>query len=76
MKNEEMIVLGLAALAVFFIMKGGKVIPAYKIKDYANSIGNPAINGDAAYGWQYFTDGTAISPDGKYYHNGVEVWAP
>ncbi|AVR96891.1 hypothetical protein [Pseudoduganella armeniaca] len=27
-------------------------------------------------GWQYFTDGTAISPEGVYYHKGVQVWAP
>jgi len=25
--------------------------------------------GDAGYGWRYFSDGTAIGPDGKYYSN-------
>lgn len=28
----------------------------------------------AAAGWQYYTDGTAISPDGSYYQNGVQIW--
>jgi len=27
-------------------------------------------------GWQYFTDGTAISPEGVYYYKGDLVWAP
>lgn len=27
-------------------------------------------------GWQYFTDGTAISPEGVYYYKGEQVWAP
>ncbi|QGZ37774.1 hypothetical protein IP92_02944 [Pseudoduganella flava] len=27
-------------------------------------------------GWQYFTDGTAISPDGTYYYKGEPVWSP
>jgi len=27
-------------------------------------------------GWQYFTDGTAISPDGVYYYQGREVYNP
>ncbi len=31
---------------------------------------------DPAYGWQYFTGGTAIAPNGTYYQNGEEVWHP
>jgi hypothetical protein len=29
-----------------------------------------------AYGWRYFTDGTAISPLGEYYYEGQLVWSP
>lgn len=49
-------------------------------KTYANGfpsqIAYAASPGDAAWGWQYFTDGVAIGPDGKYYLNGNLVWSP
>lgn len=32
--------------------------------------------GDPGYGWQYFSDGTTISPSGEYYYNGELVWSP
>jgi hypothetical protein len=32
--------------------------------------------GNFSNGWRYFTDGTAIGPDGKYYFQGQEVWSP
>ena len=40
---------------------------------FARSIANAATDGQAGYGWQYFTDGTAIAPNGDYYHQGVLV---
>lgn len=27
-------------------------------------------------GWSYYDNGTAISPDGSYYHAGEKVWSP
>lgn len=33
-------------------------------------IANTAQPGQEGYGWRYFTDGTSISPDGKYYTAG------
>lgn len=33
-------------------------------------IKNNALPGQEGYGWRYFTDGTSISPDGKYYTAG------
>ena len=30
--------------------------------------------GSAGYGWKYYSDGTSISPDGKYYHQGEMVY--
>ena len=28
-----------------------------------------------AYGWQYFSDGTSIAPNGDYYYQGKKVWS-
>lgn len=35
---------------------------------------NEAKKGEPGYGWKYYTDGTAISPDGKYYLNNQLVY--
>lgn len=32
--------------------------------------------GQEGYGWQYFSDGTSISPGGDYYQGGNLVWSP
>ena len=32
--------------------------------------------GQEGYGWQYFSDGTAISPEGDYYYQGELVYTP
>ena len=39
-------------------------------------IPNDDTAGQPGYGWQYFTNGTAISPSGTYYHQGQPVWSP
>lgn len=39
-------------------------------------ITNTALPGGPGWAWQYFTDGTAIGPDGKYYKGGQEVYDP
>lgn len=43
-------------------------------------INNPALPGDAGYGWEYYKDGSGnavvISPDNEYYYNGELVWTP
>ncbi|NBW13290.1 MAG: hypothetical protein EBR82_35310 [Caulobacteraceae bacterium] len=39
-------------------------------------IPNASLPGDPAYGWKYFSDGTAIGPDGKYYYKGELAWSP
>ena len=50
------------------------------LKNFGSSgttqIENTAQPGEEAYGWQYFSDGTAISPDGTYYYQGEQVWSP
>lgn len=42
----------------------------------AGRIPNDDTRGQPGFGWQYFTDGTAISPTGTYYHQGQPVWSP
>jgi hypothetical protein len=42
----------------------------------ATEITNTAGEGEAGYGWKYYSDGTAISPDGVYYYQGKKVWEP
>ena len=42
---------------------------------FSTSIPNAALPGQPGYGWQYFTDGTAIDPDGSYWQDGRIVWA-
>lgn len=39
-------------------------------------IANDDVPGQAGYGWRYFSDGTAIGPDGSYYSNGTLVYTP
>ena len=36
---------------------------------------NTATEGQPGYGWQYFTDGTAIDPNGNYYYQGKQVYS-
>ena len=42
----------------------------------ATEIPNTATPGEEAYGWKYYSDGTAISPDGSYYQGGQLIWSP
>lgn len=39
-------------------------------------IPNPAAPGQTGYGWKYYNNGTAISPDGKYYFDGKLTYDP
>lgn len=75
MKNEELIALALAGIALWMIIRSGKAgasVPA----DYSTAIANQAKPGEVGYGWQYFTGGTVIDPDGAYWKDGRIVWAP
>jgi hypothetical protein len=78
MKQQEMIVLGLAGLAVYMIMqatkKGGGTTTAGGLDKFVNEVfsagGTPFKNG-----WRYYDNGTAIDPQGNYYQNGQLVWS-
>lgn len=39
-------------------------------------ITNTALPGENGYGWRYFSDGTAIGPDGNYYYQGQQIYDP
>jgi hypothetical protein len=41
-----------------------------------SAITNPAQAGKEGFGWQYFSDGTAIDPSGNYYYNNQLTWSP
>lgn len=83
MKHSEFMVLGLAGVALWLIVKGkapatqkraGGSCPAPRTEEIFNSAGQPYDNG-----WRYFSDGQtgyAIDPAGRYWRDGVMVWAP
>lgn len=69
MNTKDLITMAAAALAVFqlydYLTKrnatGGSAAPyTTKIMDWG--------------GWQYFSDGTSIGPDGSYYYQGQQVY--
>lgn len=81
MKQENLIVLGLAGVAVYLIAKSKGVklaMPTLKTKaattyDKVSEI----LNTDgSAYdnGWRYFSDGTAIDPLGNYFKDNKMIW--
>lgn len=74
MRNEELIVLGLAGLALWFITKGAKSAGGGAAQASTSSYTTHAA--PDYQGWQYFTDGTTISPEGAYYKGGLLIWQP
>lgn len=81
MKQTEMIVLGLAGVAVYLIWQSQKkkasgtaASPTRGTVDtFVDEIFN--FNGKAfENGWRYFENGVAIDPEGNYYQNGQRVY--
>jgi len=70
MKPNDLLLLGGAALAVVLL---GKKSTSGSSKPW---VPPQAVSVAVPNGWQYFTDGTAISPDGTYYFQGQAVWWP
>jgi len=75
MKTDDLIVLGLAALAVFFITKKGGASTGSKPAGWVSEIMNNADPGEPGWGWKYYDNGVVIGPDGSYYKNGQLVRA-
>ncbi|MCK9991393.1 MAG: hypothetical protein RugAbin2_02407 [Rugosibacter sp.] len=80
MKTNEILILLAAAAAAFFLLKKNAVAAVQpagtsSLADMVSGIFNPAMAGDPGFGWQYFTNGTAIDPAGNYYFEGRKVWS-
>lgn len=79
MKDQTVIVLAAGVvLGAYLLLQnkkksgtGSGSAPGYTLR-----INNPAMESQPGYGWQYYTDGTAIDPKGNYYLNGEMVWSP
>lgn len=69
MNAKDLIIFAGVAVAAFMLLKrrDGK-------SAWTNEIENAALPGQIGYGWRYFSDGTAIDPQGNYYKNGVPIW--
>lgn len=81
MKNAELIVLGLAGVAVYMIVKSqrpsGGPTDTGKRNITASDWVNEIFGSDQkpySNGWRYFSDGTAIDPSGNYYKDGAMIW--
>ena len=88
MKDDTLVILAAAGLGLWFVSRmtqtpvraapamslnnGGNV----NVPSYTRAIFNTALPGQEGYGWQYYSDGTSIGPDGSYYQNGQKVWSP
>lgn len=73
MNQNQLIVLVALGAAAYMLMsrKAAAAAPAAADPQYAQQIQTAGDQG----GWQYFTDGTAIGPDGSFYKNGKLVYA-
>lgn len=68
--QETYMMLGLGVAIAYFATKPKKATAATKPP------GAQQIAAGETNGWKYFTDGTAIGPDGKYYYQGDLVYTP
>lgn len=82
MKNNDLILLALAAAAVFFIAKKfaptarAAPVPPLKQPNFIDEIFNSALPGQPGYGYNYYDNGTVIDGSGNYYYQGNLVWSP
>jgi len=75
--NTTLILLAAAGAAAYLLLKSKPASGGTKTRtntDLVSEILNNDTPGQAGYGWRYFDNGVAISPNGIYYKNGVEVW--
>lgn len=90
MKTDTLVIIAAAAVGLYLVartVKGGSLMgggAAPTATGAARSsainapslIANTALPGQPGWAWQYFTDGTSIGPDGKYYSGSTEVYDP
>lgn len=74
--NKQILLYAMLAASAYLLLKKNPNI----VNNVGAAVGGVseiftgAKAGDIGFGWRYFTDGTSISPEGTYYHNGVKVW--
>lgn len=73
MEAGGLIAQGIGAVRQLFGAIGGGTAPA---QGATTEIPNSALPGQTGYGWTYYSDGTAIDPNGAYYSGGQAVWKP
>lgn len=73
MKTDDLILIAAAGFALWAFMQFKKTGTGTGTAQ-TNSYGAQLIKEYA--GWKYYTDGTAIGPDGAYYMSGQLVWQP
>lgn len=89
MKTEELIALAIGGIALWMMFVSRRVAAApaasqqsggifssllsSKPADYVVEIENTALPGQPGWGWQYFSNGAAIGPNGAYYYQGQQV---
>lgn len=71
MKKEDMVLFAIVALGVFVLTKRAAAAqPAAPANNYNTQ---EIMKSD---GWTYYTDGTSIDPQGRYYYQGQFVYNP
>lgn len=88
MNKDTLIILAAAGLGLWFVTKSTRgnaatsgaaslnTGGAVQVPSTIKQIFNDDVPGQPGWGWQYFSDGTTIGPDGSYYMNGKKVWSP
>lgn len=72
MKSEDLILLGGGVVAAFLIWRALRR-PAAAATMATGSVYN--TQRVTKYdGWEYYSDGTAIAPNGDYYYQGALIW--
>lgn len=90
MKNDTLVIVAAAGIGLYLIARMVKPAAAIRtptgsgtagaLNNYGNApvteISNTALPGQIGWGWKYYSDGTVIDPEGRYYYNGQLVWSP
>jgi hypothetical protein len=85
-KQSDLILLGLAGVAVYMIVKsqgGSKMLQGLTgtasagLRDVSKTVSEILDQSGKAFdnGWRYFNDGTVIDPAGNYYQGGQLIWS-
>lgn len=77
MNQNDILLIAAVAAAVYLLARNNSSNTIKNLGAAINGVSEiftGAKQGEPGYGWRYFSDGTSMSPDGKYYLNGNYVW--